>query len=456
MPFGPVSGFTYGNGVTDARSYDLDYRTTAIKDSATGNIVYSSYGYDADNNVTSVTDHVNPGWTQALTYDVIDQINYASGPYGVISQVKYDSGGNWTKYDTTTYQVWSTSNRLKKIGGSTNIVYDSAGHMTAGIDSSTMTYNKAGQLASIAVFGNTANYKNDGFGWRVTAQTGTNPLSVQLYDQSGNFIERSASNVMTDYVWMDGFPVAAIKPSTPTITDLHTDPLAAPVKGTDASKAVVWAAYYAPFGGRTVTTSGPQQDLLRKGLFSVNSSNVNRNGFRDFSFQSNVFYEPDPAGFLGGLNRYIGNLNNPLKYFDPFGLDIWVEGPNANEPHFHQSINVGNPNGYYYSYSFGVNGHGIEGEVYRDTQHGGEIQLYKKTTPQEDAAFHANLESEVGSKGLYGISDICGSFSQREFNAAPGTITPPPIRPDVPSPTGFSPTSTTTRGVSTTGTSTSQ
>ncbi|MFZ3326176.1 MAG: DUF6531 domain-containing protein [Methylocella sp.] len=317
MPFGPVSGFTYGNGVTDTRTYDLDYRTTAIKDTGTGNIVYSSYGYDADNNVSSVTDHVNPGWTQALTYDVIDQINYASGPYGVISQVKYDSGGNWTKYDTTTYQVWATSNRLKKIGGSTNIVYDSAGHMTAGIDSSTMTWNKAGQLANIAVFGNTAYYANDGFGWRVTAHTGTNPVSVQLYDQSGNYLERSSSAVKTNYVWMDGFPVADIKPSTPTITALHTDPLAAPVKGTDASKAVVWTAYYSPFGGRT-TTGSIQQDLWRKGVVSINSTNVNRNGYRDFSFQSNVFYEPDP---LGGQNRFVANRNNPLKFVDPWGLE---------------------------------------------------------------------------------------------------------------------------------------
>ena len=54
MPFGPVSGFTYGNGVTDTRTFDLDYRTTSIKDAGTGgNIQYSSYGYDADNNVTA-------------------------------------------------------------------------------------------------------------------------------------------------------------------------------------------------------------------------------------------------------------------------------------------------------------------------------------------------------------------------------------------------------------------
>ena len=58
LPFGPVASLTYGNGVTDARTYDLDYRMTSVKDVATGNIQYISYGYDADNNVHTITDNV--------------------------------------------------------------------------------------------------------------------------------------------------------------------------------------------------------------------------------------------------------------------------------------------------------------------------------------------------------------------------------------------------------------
>ena len=32
MPFGPASCWTYGNGVTDTRTFDLDYRMTSVKD----------------------------------------------------------------------------------------------------------------------------------------------------------------------------------------------------------------------------------------------------------------------------------------------------------------------------------------------------------------------------------------------------------------------------------------
>ena len=36
MPFGPVASLTWGNGVTDARTFDLDYRMTSVKDVGTG------------------------------------------------------------------------------------------------------------------------------------------------------------------------------------------------------------------------------------------------------------------------------------------------------------------------------------------------------------------------------------------------------------------------------------
>jgi hypothetical protein len=47
----------------------------------------------------------------------------------------------------------------------------------------------------------------------------------------------------------------------------------------------------------------------------------------------------------------------------------WASG---EEPLYHQSINVGDPNGAYASYSFALNG-GLDGIVYRDVDLGGEI-----------------------------------------------------------------------------------
>ncbi len=70
MPFGPASGWSYRNNVIDTRTFDLDYRMTSVKDAATAsNVQYLSYGYDADNNITGITDNVTPGDTQGFQYD---------------------------------------------------------------------------------------------------------------------------------------------------------------------------------------------------------------------------------------------------------------------------------------------------------------------------------------------------------------------------------------------------
>jgi len=162
----------------------------------------------------------------------------------------------------------------------------------------------------------------------------------------------------------------------------------------------------------------------------------------------------DPLEESGGLNLYTFVLNSPTRYVDRDGLDIWIEGPNQREPNLHQSVCVGDPNGNYKSYSFGANGNWvIGGEVYEDTSLGGAIEQYKKTTPEQDQQFRDQMDQELRKKGIYGITDICRSYSQRKFKKAPGNKCPPPSRIPVP-PNRTGPSSS--RGTSTTGTSTSR
>jgi hypothetical protein len=116
---------------------------------------------------------------------------------------------------------------------------------------------------------------------------------------------------------------------------------------------------------------------------------------------------------------------------------------------------VGDPFGDYVSYSYGANGNWLQGEVYVDIDHGGKIEKYKKTTPEQDKEFKEKLESEDRHKSIYGINDICRSYSQRKFNEAPGTKVTPPKRVKKPGPKKTI-VSTTTRGTSSTETSTSR
>jgi len=109
LPRGSVT-----NGVTDTRTFDLDYRMTSVKDVGTGNIQYLSYGYDADNNVTSNTDHVTPADNQTFHYDLLSRISFASGPYGTVSSITYDSNSNRLAYGATAYVIPGSSNRMSK------------------------------------------------------------------------------------------------------------------------------------------------------------------------------------------------------------------------------------------------------------------------------------------------------------------------------------------------------
>jgi hypothetical protein len=120
-------------------------------------------------------------------------------------------------------------------------------------------------------------------------------------------------------------------------------------------------------------------------------------------------------------------FNNPINFIDPRGLDIWLEGSGPKEPDLHQSVNVGDPNGNYNSYSYGMNDFPY-GEVYDDIDHGGMIEAYKKTTRKEDSEFKEKMDKMMGERSIYGYDDICRSWSQRQFNGAPGQSVSPPKR----------------------------
>lgn len=323
QPFGPVRALTWGNGVTDTRTYDFAYRTLTIRDTGTsGDIQYLSYGYDADDNVKAVVDFASATNNQQITYDNLDRITYASsGAYTLISSITYDSNSNRKSFSGTGYTVAAGSNQITKVGGSTNLTYTSAGNMNAFGASQAMTYSQANRLATATAFGASNTYTYDAFGQRVLVKPGSNPLFVQQYDQAENLLEETPGNTVNDYIYVAGMPVAVIKTATPTTSYIHTDRIAFPQKATSAAQATVWSGTPNPFGSVTPTTS-ITMNVRGMGQYA-DSTPYYYNNARYAYPGLNTFLEADPIGLNGGINPYIIGYQNPLTWLDPSGLNAW-------------------------------------------------------------------------------------------------------------------------------------
>jgi RHS repeat-associated protein len=229
-----------------------------------------------------------------------------------------------------------------------------------------------------------------------------------------------------------------------------TDHLGTPQVITNGQNQTVWKATVHPFGEVESPVALVDNPIRFPGQYFDSETGLHYNYFRDYDPGVGRYLQSDPIGLAGGWNVYVYVYNSPVQWVDPKGLDIWIEGPSGNEPSFHQSVNVGDPSGSYNSYSFGMNGDWFNGEVYQDTDLGGSIEGYKTTTPAQDAAFNNKMLAMLGQTGVYGWDDICRSWSQSQFNGAPGTPSSPPPRIPVPQNPGVaspSTSQTTTGGV---------
>jgi RHS repeat-associated protein len=189
----------------------------------------------------------------------------------------------------------------------------------------TMTYNNANRLSSLTNPSQKVSYTYDALGHRIFKTLPGNPNSVYLYGQDGSLQEEINNGVATDYLYMDGVNIANWQPSQHHLYMIITDRLGTPLVSRDEYGLTNWAAYYQPYGGRTVTVSSGQftgpvtQNKVFPGQEVDATSGLYQNGFRDYIPGLGRYLEADPIGLGGGLNPYLYANANPSGFVDPSG-----------------------------------------------------------------------------------------------------------------------------------------
>jgi len=362
---GLVLAQTFGNGLGEARQYDLQGRLTYQSLGSADTRVYS---YDANGNLTGKQTLPD---VASYRYDALDRLT-AEETLSGNDAFSYDANGNrlsglLNNGNTQVYGYEAGSNRLDRRGNKT-LTLDSAGNVLSDYAGRAYAYDNAGRLTTVsrdgAVRGTyTYNYLNLRTRKVKVTNTGATKRLVYHYDLRGNLLAETRANgtLVRRYVWADHEPVAQIQHrpalATEELVYLHTDALQTPRLATDTAMAVVWRFESEAFGTGKPETDPDGDDtktqvrLRFPGQYHDGESGLYYNWNRYYDPKVGRYISSDPisvgehvqTALLGlrsdgafdkpplELNPYVFVVNNPLKYVDPEGLACEYKGFESGE-----------------------------------------------------------------------------------------------------------------------------
>ncbi|MGY4889454.1 UNVERIFIED_CONTAM: RHS repeat protein [Xanthomonas axonopodis] len=340
-PFGPAAGWTYGNGRTLARQYDLDYRPQAIQDTRPGGLDVG-FGFDPAGNLTALTPAGNPAPEIGLGYDALGRLTgLTDGVTGtVIDGYSYDATGNRlsAKVGTTTqiYSYPTDSHRLSAMAGVAR-TYDATGNTAAiGGTARQYTYDTTGRMTQARRAGAvTMNYRYNGKGEQLRRFLGTTN-TYTLFDEAGHWLGDYDSNgaPKQQAIWLDDLPVGLLANAN-KLHYIEPDHLGSPRVVIDPTRDV--AVWTWSLKGEAFGNTAPNQDPDGDGAALVldmrfpgqrfdAASGLNQNYFRDYEAATGRYGQSDPIGLKGGTSTYSYVAANPINSLDRNGL-LGTPGP---------------------------------------------------------------------------------------------------------------------------------
>ncbi len=349
QPFGPATSWNYGNGLTRNFYYDQnsnagDLRLTGLTTKDGGTALQNlSMTYDSNNQITDITNSVNPNYSQNYSYDPLSRLTGVVSPSGNES-IQYDATGNRTMHNwlaAIANEVDPASNRIVRdyAAGGDGIVYTHDGRGNRASQSwnnstATYAYDAFNRLKSVSRTASTS-YANNSY-MSMTYPAGATTYTTNALDQrvaksnvatSARYVYSGQNTLLTEnnngqwtsHLWLGGQPVGLIRNDAMHWT--HTDHLGRPELVTNTIKQVVWRAKNFHSERGVVQDSIGGYNLGLPGQYFDDETGLWYNGFRYYDSRLGRYSQSDPIGLIGGLNTYAYVGGNPVSFIDPFGLD---------------------------------------------------------------------------------------------------------------------------------------
>lgn len=343
LPFGPIAGYTLGNGETVARAYDANYRLTDLASAA----LSLHYSRDANGNVIGLTD----GSTgNTFSYDALGRLTGVKDATGKLLE---------------SYTYSKAGDRLSKTGSGQDIgtySYQSGTHWLTHIGNSARSYDKDGNTTGASVAGETWGYGYNGRGRMTLVQRNRFPVAAYTYNVFGErvakmttfpqwedkrFVYNEQSQLIAerdtfgraaprDYIWLDDLPVAVVdsQRTRSRVDYVLADGLDTPRVIQNAKGTTIWRWSSAdnPFGERQARDRGYTYNLRFPGQYYDDETGLHQNVNRDYDPATGRYRRVDPMGYKAAQwSLYAYAANNPQISVDPLGLEDLILEP-MNDP----------------------------------------------------------------------------------------------------------------------------
>lgn len=348
----PLARFTYDalgrrskldrpGGVQTYYAYDAEDRVTQVAHTSSSGapIETFTYGYDVRGNRTSSADSLG---VATFAYDRLAQLVGADLPPGLPfadSSETYDPAGNRTSHTqgSSTSYVVNALNQYTSVGAA-SALYDANGNL-ASLGVSTFSYDAENRLVGATTATSSLSFGYDPLGRRVR-QTVDGVTTYLVYDGDDELAEYDGSGALISR-FIHGSEI-----DEPLFLDRATqrytyvaDGLGSIQRIVDGGAATVERYRYDAFGGTAIEDGG--------GAPLSGSAIGNRHAFTGREYFAGAalydyrarayrpdlgrFLQRDPLSFLFDVNPYRFVGNNPLSFFDPFGLSKGVGQPGFAE-----------------------------------------------------------------------------------------------------------------------------